>query len=88
VETPNVGICASTDILAADQACVDMIYAMTPHDRHAMVQRMETRHGLRQLSYMKELGMGRDKYQLIDIDNEDAVITAQDAVADVVPFEI
>ena len=32
--------------------------------------------------------MGRDKYQLIDIDNEDAVITAQDAVADVVPFEI
>ena len=88
VVTPNVGICASVDILAADQACVDMIYAMPPHFRHAMVERMETRHGLRQLSYMKELGMGNDRYQLIDIDNDDAVITAADAVADVVPFEI
>lgn len=86
VVTPNVGICASTDILSVDQACVDMIYAMTPHDRHALVQRIETRHGLRQLSYMKELGMGNDKYTLIDIDNADAAITASDAVADVCPF--
>lgn len=86
VETPNVGICASTDILAVDQACVDMIYAMEPHYRHAMVQRIESRHGLRQLSYMKELNMGCDRYCLLDIDNEDAVITAKDAVADVVPF--
>ena len=88
VETPNVGICASVDLLAADQACVDMIYAMTPHDRHALVQRMESRHGLRQLSYMKELGMGCDRYKLIDIDNDDRVITAADAVEDVVPFEL
>ena len=88
VVTPNVGICASVDILAADQACVDMIYAMPPHFRHAMVERMETRHGLRQLSYMKELGMGNDRYQLVDTDNGDAIITAADAVADVVPFEI
>lgn len=86
VETPNVGICASTDILAVDQACVDMIYAMQPHFRHAMVQRIESRHGLRQLSYMKELKMGCDKYCLLDIDNDDAQITAKDAVADVVPF--
>ena len=88
VVTPNVGICASTDILAVDQACVDMIYAMTPHDRHALVERMESRHGLRQLSYMKELGMGCDKYRLVDTDNEDAIITPADAVADVTPFEI
>ncbi len=86
VVTPNVGICASLDILATDQACVDMIYAMTPHDRHALVQRMESRHGLRQLSYMKELGMGCDRYRLIDIDNGDAPITASDAVAEVTPF--
>ena len=65
-----------------------MVYAMTPHDRHALVQRMESRHGLRQLSYMKELGMGHDKYRLVDIDNGDARITAADAVADVVPFEL
>ena len=86
VVTPNVGICASTDILAVDQACVDMIYAMTPADRHALVERMESRRGLRQLSYMKELNMGNDRYRLIDMDENDAVITASDAVADVTPF--
>ena len=88
VVTPNVGICASLDLLAADQACVDMIYAMPPHFRHAMVERMESRHGLRQLSYMKELGMGNDRYTLIDIDNDNAIITAEDAVDHVVPFEL
>ena len=86
VVTPNVGICASTDILAVDQACVDMIYAMKESDRHAMVERMETRRGLRQLSYMKELGMGHDRYRLVDLDLGDRVIDPETAVADVVPF--
>ena len=53
-----------------------------------MVERIETRHGLRQLSYMKELSMGNDRYQLIDVDNDDAIITAADAVADVEPFAL
>ena len=88
VVTPNVGILASRDILAVDQACVDLVYAMKEEDRHALVERMETRHGLRQLSYMKELGMGNDRYRLIDIDNGDEEIAAADAVADVVPFAI
>lgn len=86
VVTPNVGILASTDILAADQASVDMIHAMSEKDRHALVERMETRHGYRQLSYMKEMGMGNDRYVLIDVDNEDKQITAADAVAGVKPF--
>lgn len=86
VVTPNVGILASTDILALDQACVDLVYAMREEDHHDLVERIETRHGLRQLTYMKELGMGNDRYQLIDIDNDDAVIQPADAVAGVVPF--
>lgn len=86
VVTPNVGILASVDILAADQASVDMIHAMKEEDRHALVERMETRHGYRQLSYMKELGMGNDRYTLIDIDNGDKVITPAVAVEGVVPF--
>ncbi len=88
VVTPNVGILASTDILAIDQASVDLVYAMKEGQHHDLVERMETRHGLRQLSYMKELGMGNDRYQLIDIDNDDTRIQLKDAVADVVPFEI
>ena len=86
VVTPNIGILASRDILAIDQASVDLVYALKEEDRHALVERMETRHGLRQLSYMKELGMGNDRYHLIDIDNGDAEISTQEAVKDVVPF--
>ena len=87
VVTPNVGILASTDILAVDQACVDLVYAMTEEQHHALVERIETRHGLRQLSYMKELGMGNDKYVLIDLDNDGKRICPKCAVKDVVPFE-
>lgn len=86
VVTPNVGILASRDILALDQACVDLVYAMKDEDRAALVERIESRHGLRQLTYMKELSMGNDRYQLIDIDNEDAAISPEQAVEGVVPF--
>lgn len=86
VVTPDVGICASLDILALDQACIDIVYAMKEEEHHDLVERIESRHGLRQLSYMKELGMGNDRYSLIDIDNEDKVIYPEDAVKNLVPF--
>lgn len=86
VVTPNVGILASLDILAIDQASVDLVYAMKEEDHHDLVERIETRHGLRQLSYMKELHMGNDKYLFIDVDHDDQQISLEDAVKDVVPF--
>lgn len=86
VVTPNVGILASLDILAIDQASVDLVYAMKEEDHHDLVERIETRHGLRQLSYMKELHMGNDRYLLIDVDHDDQQISLEDAVKDVVPF--
>lgn len=86
VVTPNVGILASRDILSVDQACVDIVYAMREDQNHDLVERIETRHGLRQLSYMKELGMGNNRYHLIDIDNGDVEIAAADAVTDLKPF--
>ncbi len=86
VVTPNVGILSSTDILALDQACIDLIYAMTEAEHHDIVERIETRHGLRQLSYMKELGMGNDRYILIDLDNGGRRITAAEAVKGLKPF--
>ena len=87
VVTPDIGILASLDILALDQASVDLVYALKEADRHALVERIESRHGLRQLTYMKELGMGSDKYRLIDIDHGDARITPLDAVDGVAPFQ-
>jgi uncharacterized Fe-S center protein len=86
VVTPNVGILSSTDILALDQACVDLIYAMTEAEHHDLVERIETRHGLRQLSYMKELGMGNNRYILIDLDNGGKRITPAEAVKGLKPF--
>lgn len=85
VVTPDIGIIASLDILAADNACMDLIYNLPDEGGRHMIERVETRHGLRQLSYMKELGMGNDLYTLIDIDNDDAEITAAEAVRDVKP---
>ena len=85
VVTPDVGIVASLDTLAADAACIDLIYSLPDGGGKALIERVETRHGLRQLSYMKELGMGNDRYTIVDIDNDDAVITAAQAVKDVRP---
>ena len=85
VVTPDVGLVASLDILAADNACIDLLYSLPDGGGKAMIERVETRHGLRQLSYMKELGMGNNRYVLVDIDNGDKEITAEIAVKDVKP---
>ena len=87
VVTPNIGIVASTDILAADQASVDLVYALKDSDHKDLVERIETRHGLRQLSYMKEMHMGNDRYHLINIDEDDKEILPADAVKNVKPFQ-
>ena len=87
VVTPNIGIIGSVDILAVDKASVDLVYSLKEEDRKALVERIESRKGLRQLSYMKELGMGSDEYELIDLDNAELVISTEEAVKDVKPWE-
>ena len=62
----DVGILASTDILAIDQACCDLVYTAT--DSADLRERIESRHGLRQLSAMAELKMGNPQYELISVD--------------------
>ena len=80
VVTPDIGITASLDILAVDQASMDLVYALPLLSRTDIVERIQSRHGLRQLTYMKEMGMGNDKYKLIDIDHGDKEIDAKEAV--------
>ena len=87
VVTPNIGILASLDILAVDSASVDLVYALPENFHNDLVERIESRHGHRQLSYMKELGMGNDRYVMIDTDNGDTRIYPSDAVKGVKPFE-
>lgn len=65
---PDIGILASTDILAIDQASVDLVWARPTSENHDLVERIESRHGLHQLQAMKELKMGNPQYELISID--------------------
>ena len=65
---PDLGILASTDILAVDQAAVDMIYSFEDERKNSLVERIESRSGLRQLSAMEQHGMGNPNYELITID--------------------
>ena len=83
--TPEVGIVASTDILSVDNACVDLIYALPEEGGQHLIKRMESRRAHRQLSYMQDLHMGNGRYKLIDIDHDDAEITAAEAVKGIAP---
>lgn len=61
----DIGILASTDILAIDQACVDLVYAAP--DSADLRERIESRSGLHQLAAMRALGMGNPRYELITV---------------------
>ena len=67
-ELPDIGILASTDILAVDQASVDMIYNFPDDRKKSLIERIESRSGLRQLSAMAQHQMGTSNYELITID--------------------
>ncbi len=67
VKARNLGILASTDLLAVEQASIDMVYKLPEAELHDLRERIDSRKGLRQLSYMKELKMGNDKYELITL---------------------
>jgi uncharacterized Fe-S center protein len=67
VKARNLGILASTDLLAVDQASIDMVYRLPESELHDLKERIESRKGLRQLSYMKEMKMGNDLYELITV---------------------
>jgi uncharacterized Fe-S center protein len=67
VKARDLGILASTDILAVDQASIDMVYKLPEAELHDLKERIESRKGLRQLSYMEEMKMGNDQYELITI---------------------
>ena len=67
-EMPDLGILASTDILAVDNASVDMIYNFPDDAKNGLITRVESRSGRRQLSAMEEHKMGTPNYELISIE--------------------
>lgn len=67
-EMPDLGILASTDILAIDKAAVDMIYNFEDERKYSLITRIESRSGMRQLSAMAEHQMGTTNYEIVSID--------------------
>ena len=65
----DIGILASTDPVALDQACIDLIYAQKDGDGASLVNRIESRNGLHTLEHAEEIGLGSRTYQLVNIDD-------------------
>lgn len=64
----DMGILASADPVALDQACVDLIYA-SQDDTTSLIQRMESRNAVHVLEHGEEIGLGSRSYQLVSIDD-------------------
>jgi len=63
----DIGILASADPVALDQACVDLIYAQKDEDGASLVNRIESRNGLHTLEHAEEIGLGSRAYELKSI---------------------
>lgn len=65
----DIGILASADPVALDQACIDLIYAQKDGDGASLVNRIESRNGLHTLEHAEEIGLGSRTYNLVNIDD-------------------
>ena len=64
----DIGILASADPVALDQACIDLVYAQKDGDGASLVNRIESRSGLHTLEHAEEIGLGSRSYTLVSID--------------------
>lgn len=62
----DIGILASADPVALDQACVDLVYA-SEDDSADLIKRMESRDGVHVLEAAESLGVGSRAYELVEI---------------------
>ena len=63
----DIGILASTDPVAVDQACIDLIWSSEDEGREHFKQRVERQNGRHILPYAEEIGLGTRDYELIEI---------------------
>ncbi len=64
----DIGILASTDPVALDKACVDLVYASEDPGKVHLIERIESRHGTHTLDHAAAIGLGRLEYERIDLD--------------------
>ncbi len=67
----DYGILASTDPVALDKACVDIIFNMKPsegNDNAPLIERINSRHGTHTIDHAAAIGLGSLDYEIIDLD--------------------
>ena len=62
----DIGVLASTDPIAIDQACLDLVYNSTDLGKDKLIERIESRHGVHTIEAASELGFGEREYELIE----------------------
>ena len=70
-EMKDIGILASTDPVALDQACLGLVYAVKPtegNDNRPLINRIESLHGRHTVDYAETIGLGSKKYELVMLD--------------------
>lgn len=65
---PDIGILASTDPVAIDQACIDLVKASNSEGKEHFLERVESRHGTHTIDAAYDLGCGSKEYELVEID--------------------
>jgi len=63
----DIGILCSTDPIAIDQACIDLVYASNDPGRDHLLERIESRNGVHTIEAAAKLGFGSREYQLIEV---------------------
>lgn len=67
-EMADIGIFASLDPVAVDQASVDAVYASPDPGKAALIERMESRNGIHTVEAAAALGLGSREYRLVELD--------------------
>ena len=63
----DIGILASTDPVAIDKACLDLVYSSDDKGKSHLIERIESRNGILTVKAAAELGIGSEEYELIEI---------------------
>lgn len=64
----DIGILASTDPVAIDQACLDLVYASDDPGRDHLLERIESLNGVHTIEAAEALGCGLREYELITVE--------------------
>lgn len=63
----DIGILASTDPVALDQACIDLVYNSKNPGRNHLIERIESRNGIHTIEAANEIGVGSREYELNEL---------------------